>query len=139
MYIDKTNYFEASRGHFKVQPVSWAWTAFEAVGPWEYKDPKGVSMARVYNAQQKIKLGNHVWLPNFVSYSPKFNSLSCYWISEDEKHLLRLSDHWSESNIRKVNTIGNIRYCWWSLEGRFQPSVQGMHLGLISFSEMTSL
>ena len=43
---------------------------------------------------------------------------SVYYISRDGTKLVRISDHWSSSNVGGVNTCGNIKDCFWRLRGK---------------------
>lgn len=41
---------------------------------------------------------------------------SIYYISPDKTKLIRVSDHWSTSNIKGVKTVGYIGNCLWILK-----------------------
>jgi hypothetical protein len=40
---------------------------------------------------------------------------SLYYMSPDKTKLIRISDHWSKSNIKGVNQVGYIGNCIWIL------------------------
>jgi hypothetical protein len=120
--ITSSNYFEHSSGVFKIQPTTWAGSAISAVSIEVTYGFDGVSYdAKVRTDQEPVRLGNRNWLPNFVSYSITWGSLSAYWVSEDGQYLLRVSDHWSSGPVG-VYQCGNIAKCWWELAGRRQPA-----------------
>ena len=144
------NYWEATCGTFRVQPSSWAAKALAATHV-VVEATETMDMVYEYNYSVKTKqdaivLGNHTWFPNFVSFNPRYGSMSAYWLSEDGQYLLRLSDHWSEADKgQRVKTCGNIRACWWSLaghrvsgvfRGKKSPHEKGFFLGIIKLSDL---
>lgn len=123
--INKNNYFEHSRGVFKMQPTSWAAILSGAI--------KHTSTGEF--AQEAVALGNRKWFPNFVSYSERWGTISAYWVSEDGQYLIRLSDHWSKAP-KGIHQCGNIRHCWWELSGRRQSGYSSLWAGIIKFSDL---
>lgn len=117
-----SNYFECTVGTFKIQPTSWAEKCVAAINVAEL-------------AQGQLVLGNRQWIPNFVSYSERWGSLSAYWISEDGQYLLRVSDHWSAGPVG-VHRVGYIRQCWWELTGRKQPGANGFWVGIVRLGDL---
>ena len=82
--------------------------------------------------------------PNFISSSGK--SMSIYWVSEDGKMLIRLSDHWSSVPIElkeNLKVFKNIRFCRWKLVGNEKTILdnQGRNLvaGIIKFDDMKNI
>ena len=52
----------------------------------------------------------------FKSFSKKHGKVSsAYFLSPDKQKLIRVSDHWSKSNIDGVNECGQIGNCIWIL------------------------
>ena len=143
--FSKNDYFEGSCGHFRIQPSSWARVAAAALEP---VFDHGLDLYEFDNLelvgahQNSIKLGNHVWEPNFVSISRRWGSMSAYWVSQDGRLLLRLSDHWSKAE-RGLTSCGAIRACRWYLDGRPQAPVlwteHNLALGLIAFSDLRKI
>ena len=136
MKINKNNYFSSSYGRFKVQPTKWAELALRHIDIECRSDPL-TGDRRYSSKQEKVRLGNRTWIPNFVSYNARYGSVSAYWTSEDGQYLLRLSDHWSEGP-KSVHKVGRIARCLWALDGRPQKAFNGFHLGIIKFSDMES-
>lgn len=137
MKIKTTNYFSSSYGRFRVQPTKWAELALRHFEIECHSDPLIGDYAGYSHKQKQMRLGNRTWLPNYVSYSARYGSVSAYWTSEDGQYLMRLSDHWSEG-CKSVHKVGRIARCLWALEGRPQKAFNGFHLGIIKFSDMKS-
>lgn len=136
--INSSNYFEKSEGVFKMIPSTWVKKAREncTIKSAEKICPyTGEYLYEKETSQTEIKLGNHTWKPNFVSYNARYCSMSAYWVSEDGQYLLRISNHWSKAP-KGVFACGNIRYCWWELTGRKQPGVNNLFGGIIKFSDL---
>lgn len=51
------------------------------------------------------------WVHHYTSAN------SIYWINPQTKQLLRLSNHWSQSNLPNINQCYDIRSCFWQLKG----------------------
>ena len=53
-------------------------------------------------------------------YTPDFKSESnsYYLISPNKRYLIRISDHWSDSNISSIKCVGNIGSCYWKLTSK---------------------
>lgn len=122
MKISKKNYFIASQGSFRVIPSSWT--------------EKILDHAKTAVEGDKIKLGNNIFKLNYISESYKYSSKSIYYVSDSDQYLIRVSDHWSESDFRGVKTCGNIRSCFWTINGRKQPVVSRFHGGIVKFSDL---
>lgn len=130
--MDADNYFNTSKGVFRIQPASWADAAYNALQKgWFGK----------FEGQTDLTLGNRKWVPNYISESSR-GSLSAYWISENGQWLLRLSNHWSDADRGiKTTKCGWIRNCWWELRGRRQPAYDNkpFTLGIIKLSDLTEI
>ena len=62
---------------------------------------------------------------------------SAYFIDPTKTKLLRISDHWSESNVGNVRTCGWIRKCYWRLLGKQGSKSQGsIQAGIIDLSKL---
>ena len=118
MKINNKNYFESSKGDFKIIPQNWVKKVLSVV---DFHIDDNYNRHFSFNAES-VKLGNHNWIPNFISYSVAYNSVSIYFISEDKTHLLRISDHWSTAP-KGIKTCGAIRNCYWNLKGT-KPTFQ---------------
>ena len=132
LVITEKNYFESSFGCF--QGIS------KGLMKQFLKCPlkKGAS----------IKIGNRIWIFDFLSYNERYDCLSLYWVSSDKKLLTRISDHWSGRNGLK-----NIAKCFWSIKNptktctKFSCKAEGwgksmsftLTGGLISFDKMESI
>lgn len=77
MKIDKTNYMDATIGKFKSIPWNWA---------------KALATVGMYTP---CYLGGRIWKLDHVGYGKNGDHFSGYWISDDGKHLIRISDQWS--------------------------------------------
>lgn len=71
--------------------------------------------ARALSTPKVLRLGNRTWRLNFVSINDRYNSKSVYYLSEDKKYLIRVSDHWSARSSPRVKACGWIKSCWWEL------------------------
>lgn len=105
MKIDKTNYMDATTGKFKSIPRGWA-QALTTVGMYT-----------------PCYLGGRIWKLDHVNYGKKGDHFSGYWVSDDDEHLIRISDHWSFYSKRKhveegVKRCHAIRSCTWSMKQR---------------------
>ena len=142
----REDYYNGSCGTF--QPVCAAWVGRILKGTTlirtEEMDIDGCVRAsgKVKSLPQKVRLGNHDWTINFVSVNGYFGSVSIYYRSGD--YLLRISDHWSESNL-SVKQCGNIRSCYWRLKGmthqfsRLNGSDNKFQGGIIKMSDLEYL
>ena len=79
----------------------------------------------------------------FVSRCARCKSISCYWVSSDDKYLIRLSDHWSDGAKFAVN-CEQIGSCYWQLskhlsKGRFPFYRKVIEGGIIAFEKMERL
>ena len=93
MKVTIADYFVGTRAEFRALPPSWTRALNKARG-------------------KAVTLGNRRYVFNHASGS------SWYWVSEDSRYLVRLSDHWSNGcrgdgalNCRWVSS------CWWTLSG----------------------
>ncbi len=89
-------YWENTEGTFTAIPSTWS--------------------KAVLKKAPRLRLGNRAWVRNFISYSPRWGSLSVYYLSEDGEWLIRVSDHWSEAGSHRTKTCGGIRSCYWTLK-----------------------
>lgn len=105
------------KGSFKCIPQKWVHKALGAVSiKLSLPDWDLPTIMEGYS-QKGIHLGNRDWIPNYVSYSVKYNTYSFYWLSKDGQYLLRISDHWSEGARSKVTNCGKIASCFYALLG----------------------
>ena len=109
--ITASNYFEASFGEFR-------------------KLPSRVTSMFLASVGDDVTWAGRRWRFNFRSLR------SLYWT--DGTHLIRVSDHWSEGNVRcACNWIAR---CWWTLADRSRSMkkgcVGGFYSGIIAFSDM---
>ena len=111
--IIREDYYNGSRGRFK--PICSNWVK-KIIRNSELRitEHREAYSPTTYVGEITKKLGNHVWSLNFISVNGYWRSVSIYYRSGD--YLLRISDHWSESNT-SIKTCGFIRSCYWCLEG----------------------
>ena len=88
-------YYTTTAGVFKGIPAKWT--------------------ARALSTPKVLRLGNRTWRLDFVSTNDRYNSKSIYYLSEDGKWLIRVSDHWSTRSSPRVKACGRIKSCWWEL------------------------
>ena len=135
--INKYNYFDHSKGQFTLLPSA----ATEMFA-------KAYTIEKCGNntitTQDYVNTNIGLFEPNFISSSGK--SISIYWVSEDGKMLIRLSDHWSSVPIElkeNLKVFKNIRFCRWKLVGNEKTILdnQGRNLvaGIIKFDDMKNI
>lgn len=146
MKIDKTNYFEASKGTFKMVPQSWhrvvdTTKLIKRLNSIFRSELGRSGDGEFYGIPERIKLGNHQYKLISVSLNTRYRCFSLYYVSEDEKYLFRLSDHWCGSNADQVKHLDKIARCTWVLAGKTRhASVTGNHPvqgGIVAFKDMT--
>lgn len=67
---------------------------------------------------------------------------SVYYYIRKWNAIVRVSDHWSFSNIKKVNQCSYIRSCYWNLidsKYNVQEVVKQFQIGIINFNKMSIL
>jgi hypothetical protein len=77
MKINQTNYMRGTTGKFKAIPWVWA---------------KILTSVGMYTP---CYLGGKRWTLDHVNYGKKGQNFSGYWVSDDGKSLIRISDYWS--------------------------------------------
>jgi len=114
--INRDNYFQNTKAIFKYI------NAYEANNFFEWTKYGYKTTAQKYIKQyvkQILNLNENDKLEfNFLSFNKLTKSFSCYLILNNKK-LIRISNHWSNSNL-KVNKCGWIRSCYWELKGNKQ-------------------
>lgn len=56
------------------------------------------------------------WELIYKSYNSYWRTGSFYFVNKEMKKIIRISDHWSNSNSEAVKTVGSIRSCKWNLK-----------------------
>lgn len=123
--IIREDYYNGSRGTFNPICSNWVKKIIrnsELRITEHIEDHSSIYSGEITNLPKNIKLGNHTWFLNFISVNGYWKSVSIYYRSGD--YLLRISDHWSESNT-SIKTCGFIRSCYWCLKGN---TVQPVYL-----------
>ena len=70
-----------------------------------------------------IEHDGKIWAIDFESERKsqfwRSRSFSFYFICEETGEVMRISDHWSKTNIERSEKLncGNIRSCWWYVYG----------------------
>ena len=101
--IDRTNYMQNTVGKFKSVPAGWA---------------KGL----IDNIEGPVELGGKTWRLDHIDADVP-GTWSGYWVSDDNEHLIRVSDRWSffskvDHKQTGVKKVGNLDTCTWSLKTR---------------------
>ena len=102
--ITANNYFENSSGNFS--PICSAWS----------KKILNNNTINIENIPDIITLGNKEFILNHISLNERYKSISIYYVSKDNNYLIRLADHWSDSN-NGIFCCGRIAHCYWTLNG----------------------
>lgn len=109
-------YYESTAGVFKGIPAKWT--------------------AHVLSTPKVLRLGNRTWYLDFVSINDRYNSKSIYYLSEDGRYLIRVSDHWSERTSPRVKACGRIKSCWWELSHSKHDIVGRFAGGIIRLADL---
>ena len=135
--INRDNYFQNTKAIFKYKD-SFTNDDFFEWTKYGYK-----TTAQKYIKQyvkQALNLNNNDKLEfNFLSFNKLTKSFSCYLILNDKK-LIRISNHWSNSNL-KVNKCGWIRSCYWEIKGNKakNKNVKTLQMGVVDFAKMSGV
>lgn len=136
--INKDNYFQNTKAIFKYKDsftndYFFEWTKYG------YK-----TTAQKYIKQyvrETLNLNeNDKLVFNFLSFNKLTKSFSCYLILNDKK-LIRISNHWSNTNLNNINKCGWIRSCYWELKGNKQKNknVKTLQMGVVDFAKMNGV
>lgn len=73
---------------------------------------------------------------NFISQNFYYDNCSIYYTFDNEKYLIRVSDHWSkiENNEAEIKTCGFIRACYWELD-KTQMITENFAGGFVALSD----
>lgn len=135
--INRDNYFQNTKAIFKYKD-SFTNDDFFEWTKYGYK-----TTAQKYIKQyvkQALNLNNNDKLEfNFLSFNKLTKSFSCYLILNDKK-LIRISNHWSNSNL-KVNKCGWIRSCYWEIKGNKvkNKNTKQLQMGIVDFAKMNGV
>lgn len=135
--INRDNYFQNTKAIFKYKD-SFTNDDFFEWTKYGYK-----TTAQKYIKQyvkQALNLNNNDKLEfNFLSFNKLTKSFSCYLILNDKK-LIRISNHWSNSNL-KVNKCGWIRSCYWEIKGNKvkNKDTKQLQMGIVDFAKMNGV
>ena len=93
----------------------------------------GINNKKAHNDNDKLAF-------NFLSFNKLFKSFSCYLILNDKK-LIRISNHWSNSNLNNINKCGWIRSCFWELKGNKAKNkdTKQLQMGIVDFAKMNGV
>jgi hypothetical protein len=65
---------------------------------------------------------------------------SLYYISPDKTKLIRVSDHWSKSNIKGINQVGYIGNCIWILNSnKIKQCKDKYQVGIIDMIQLRKI
>ena len=75
-----------------------------------------------------------------LGFKPDYKSKSSYYlISPDKLKLIRISDHWSSTNIPGLKTCKNIGSCYWTLIHNKKINVQKYQAGIAFIGKLTKI
>ena len=119
---DHTNYFEATFNK------NWIWKGFIRKSEICYHNRFWSQQRQQNFIKSTLKLNDveiKDWKFNYKSHNKNYQSASFYWHNLKTKQLIRISDHWSETNgfyviigrsPRITNEVDQIRSVWWNLK-----------------------
>lgn len=132
--INRDNYFQNTKAIFKykdsfINNDFFEWTKYGYKTTAQKYIKQYVKQILNLNENDKLEF-------NFLSFNKLFKSFSCYLILNNKK-LIRISNHWSNSNL-KVNKCGWIRSCYWELKGNKQKNkdTKQLQMGIVDFAKM---
>lgn len=136
--INRDNYFQNTQAKFKykdsfINNDFFKWTKYG------YK-----TTAQKYIKQyvkESLSLGDNDKLVfNFLSFNKLTKSFSCYLILNGTK-LIRISNHWSNTNLNNINKCGWIRSCYWELKGNKAKNkdTKQLQMGIVDFAKMNGV
>lgn len=133
--INRDNYFQNTQAKFKykdsfINNDFFEWTKYGYKTTAQYQIKKMVKESLILGDNDKLVF-------NFLSFNKLTKSFSCYLILNDTK-LIRISNHWSNTNLNNINKCGWIRSCYWELKGNKQKNknVKDLQIGIVDFSKM---
>ena len=133
--ININNYFQNTQAKFKykdsfINNDFFEWTKYGYKTTAQYQIKKMVKESLILGDNDKLVF-------NFLSFNKLTKSFSWYLILNDTK-LIRISNHWSNTNLNNVNKCGWIRSCYWELKGNKQKNknVKNLQMGIVDFSKM---
>lgn len=135
--INRDNYFQNTKAIFKYVNV------YESNNFFEWTKYGYKTTAQKYIKQyvkQTLNLNENDKLEfNFLSFNKLTKSFSCYLILNNKK-LIRISNHWSNSNL-EVNKCGWIRSCYWEIKDNKQKNknVKTLQMGIVDFAKMNGV
>ena len=133
--INRDNYFQNTKAIFKykdsfINDDFFEWTKY------------GYKTAPQYRIKQIVKeslsLGeNDKLVFSFLSFNKLFKSFNCCLILNDKK-LIRINNHWSNSNLNNINKCRWIRSCFWELKGNKvkNKDTKQLQMGIVDFAKM---
>ena len=133
--INRDNYFQNTKAIFKYKDSFINGDFFEWTKYW-YK-----TTAQKYIKQyvrETLNLNENDKLEfNFLSFNKLTKSFSCYLILNNKK-LIRISNHWSNSNLNNINKCGWVRSCYWEIKGNKakNKNVKTLQMGVVDFAKM---
>lgn len=119
---DHTNYFEATFNK------NWIWKGFIRKSEICYRNRFWSQQRQQDFIKTTLKLNDAEikdWKFNYKSHNKDYQSASFYWHNLKTKQVIRISDHWSETNGFYViigrtpaitNEVDQIRSVWWNLK-----------------------
>lgn len=135
--INRDNYFQNTKAIFKykdsfINNDFFEWTKYGYKTTAQKYIKQYVRKALSLNENDKLEF-------NFLSFNKLTKSFSCYLILNDKK-LIRISNHWSNSNL-EINKCGWIRSCYWELKGNKQKNkdTKQLQMGIVDFTKMNGV
>lgn len=133
--ININNYFQNTQAKFKykdsfINNDFFEWTKYGYKTTAQYQIKKMVKESLILGDNDKLVF-------NFLSFNKLTKSFSCYLILNGTK-LIRISNHWSNTNLNNINKCGWIRSCYWELKGNKQKNknVKNLQMGIVDFAKM---
>lgn len=135
--INRDNYFQNTKAIFKYvnsydNNNFFEWTKYGYKTTAQKYIKQFVKQALNLNENDKLEF-------NFLSFNKLTKSFSCYLILNGKK-LIRISNHWSNSNL-EINKCGWIRSCYWEIKGNKQKNknVKTLQMGIVDFAKMNGV
>lgn len=135
--INRDNYFQNTKAIFKykdsfINDDFFEWTKYGYKTTAQKYIKQYIREALNLNGNDKLEF-------NYLSFNKLTKSFSCYLILNNKK-LIRISNHWSNSNL-KVNKCGWIRSCYWEIKGNKQKNknVKTLQMGVVDFAKMNGV
>ena len=135
--INRDNYFQNTKAIFKykysfINDDFFEWTKYGYKTTAQKYIKQYIREALSLNENDKLEF-------NFLSFNKLTKSFSCYLILNDKK-LIRISNHWSNSNL-EVNKCGRIRSCYWEIKGNKAKNkdTKQLQMGIVDFAKMNGV